>query len=47
MAKLYKREDGSYTMTDTGINAHPPKFSLDDRLARFRYERKKTEWECS
>lgn len=47
--ELHKRSDGSYTMLveEDGralALAHPPKFSLDDRLARFRYERMKAEW---
>lgn len=43
------RADGSYTMRTHADGsqlplAQPPRFSLDDRFARFRYEEKRAEW---
>ena len=34
-------------MRDTGVLAQPPKFSVDDRQARFRYALKRDEWQAS
>lgn len=47
--ELHKRPDGSYTLRSEEKGsalpiARPPRFSLDDRLARFRYAQKRAEW---
>lgn len=52
MRRIHRRPDGSYTMRadDGSVDgsqlplAQPPRFSVDDRFARFRYEEKHDEW---